>query len=43
MAVQGLKFIKDTYGIEINEIINDGDSRSYNACLLECDWWIKKY
>ena len=43
MAVKGVTFIKDNYDIEINEIINDGDSRSYNALLTNCTWFIKKY
>lgn len=38
LAVNGVKQIKDKYDIEINEIINDGDSRSYNALLLSCSW-----
>ena len=33
MAVRGINFLKDNLDIEVNEIINDWDSRSYYAIL----------
>lgn len=33
MAVKGVKELKENHEIEVNEIINDGDSRSYNALI----------
>ena len=43
MAVKGVQYLKDNYNVEVNEIINDGDSRAYNALLEAFDWFIKKY
>ena len=45
MAVKGVQYIKENYDVEVNEIINERDSRSYqyNALIGSIYWFIKKH